>query len=88
MSNIVIQNKSHLVAKGYKQEEGNDFEKSFVPVARLDAVRIFVAFAAHKNFTIFHMEVKVAFLNGPLKEEVYVSQPDGFVDPDFPDHVY
>ncbi|GKD02314.1 retrovirus-related pol polyprotein from transposon TNT 1-94 [Tanacetum coccineum] len=87
-ANIVIQNKSRLVAKGCKQEEGNDFEESFAPVARLDVVRIFIAFAAHKNFTIFHMDVKVAFLNGPLKEEVYVSQPDGFVDPDFPDHVY
>ncbi|GKC66267.1 putative ribonuclease H-like domain-containing protein [Tanacetum coccineum] len=86
--NIVIRNKSRLVAKGYKQEEGIDFEESFAPVARLEAVRMFVAFAAHKNITIFQMDVKTAFLNGPLKEEVYVSQPDGFVDPDFPDHVY
>ncbi|GJW83456.1 ribonuclease H-like domain-containing protein [Tanacetum coccineum] len=69
-------------------EEGIDFEKSFALVARLEAVRMFVAFVAHKNITIFHMDVKTAFLNGPLKEEVYVSQPDGFVDPDFPDHVY
>ncbi|GJS03811.1 retrovirus-related pol polyprotein from transposon TNT 1-94, partial [Tanacetum coccineum] len=72
----------------YKQEEGIDFEESFAPVARLKAVRMFVAFAAHKNITIFQMDVKTAFLNGPLKEEVYVSQPDGFVDLDFPDHVY
>ncbi|GKD83674.1 retrovirus-related pol polyprotein from transposon TNT 1-94, partial [Tanacetum coccineum] len=86
--NIVIRNKSCLVAKGYKQEEGIDFEDSFAPVARLEAVRMFVAFAAYKNITILQMDVKIEFLNGPLKEEVYVSQPDGFVDPDFPDHVY
>ncbi|GKD71403.1 retrovirus-related pol polyprotein from transposon TNT 1-94 [Tanacetum coccineum] len=87
-NNIVIRNKSRLVAKGYKQEEGIDFEESFTHVARLEAVRMFVAFTAHKNITIFQMDVKTAFLNGPLKEEVYVSQLDGFVDPDFPDHVY
>ncbi|GJW66172.1 retrovirus-related pol polyprotein from transposon TNT 1-94 [Tanacetum coccineum] len=86
--NIVIQNKSHLVAKGYKQEEGIDFEESFAPVAYLKAVQMFVAFVAHKNITIFQMDVKTSFLNGPLKEEVYVSQPDRFVDPDFLDHVY
>ncbi|GKA11114.1 retrovirus-related pol polyprotein from transposon TNT 1-94 [Tanacetum coccineum] len=72
----------------YKQEEGIDFEESFAPVARLKAVRMFVAFVALKNITIFHMDIKTVFLNGPLKEELYVSQPDGFVDPDFPDHVY
>ncbi|GKE01770.1 copia protein [Tanacetum coccineum] len=71
---------------GYKQEEGIDFEESFASVARLEAVQIFIAFAAHKNIIIFQMDVKTAFLNCPLKEEVYVSQPDGFVDPDFPDH--
>ncbi|GKD45320.1 retrovirus-related pol polyprotein from transposon TNT 1-94 [Tanacetum coccineum] len=70
--NIVIRNKSRLVAKGYGQEEGIDFEESFAPVARLEAVRIFVAYAAHKNFPIFQMDVKTAFLNGPLKEEVFV----------------
>ncbi|GJU74120.1 retrovirus-related pol polyprotein from transposon TNT 1-94, partial [Tanacetum coccineum] len=86
--NIVIRNKSCLVAKGYKQEEGIYFEESFAPVARLEVVRMFVAFAAHKNITTFQMDVKTAFLNGPLKEEVYVSQPYGFVHPDFPDHVY
>ncbi|GJZ44421.1 retrovirus-related pol polyprotein from transposon TNT 1-94 [Tanacetum coccineum] len=86
--NTVIQNKSRLVAKGYGQEEGIDFEESFAPVARLEAVRIFVAYAAHKNFPIFQMDVKTTFLNGPLKEEVFVQQPDGFVDPDFPNHVY
>ncbi|GKA38941.1 retrovirus-related pol polyprotein from transposon TNT 1-94 [Tanacetum coccineum] len=84
----MIRNKSCLVAKGYSREEGINFEESFTPVARLEAVRLFIAYAAHKNFTIFHMDVKTTFLNGPLKEKVYVSQPDGFVDPDFPDHVY
>ncbi|GJX59980.1 retrovirus-related pol polyprotein from transposon TNT 1-94 [Tanacetum coccineum] len=86
--NTVIRNKSRLVAKEYGKEEGIDFEESFAPVARLEAVRIFVAYAAHKNFPIFQMDVKTAFLNGPLKEEVFVQQPDGFVDPDFPNHVY
>ncbi|GKD21093.1 integrase, catalytic region, zinc finger, CCHC-type containing protein [Tanacetum coccineum] len=67
-------------------EEGINFEESFAPIACLEAVRMFVAFAAHKNITIFQMDVKTAFLNGLLKEEVYVSQHDGFVDPDFLDH--
>ncbi|GJW08528.1 retrovirus-related pol polyprotein from transposon TNT 1-94 [Tanacetum coccineum] len=65
-----------------KNEEGIDFDESFAPVARLEAVRIFVAYAAHKSFPIYQMDVKTAFLNGPLKEEVYVAQPDGFVDPE------
>nr|GEV15722.1 Gag-Pol polyprotein [Tanacetum cinerariifolium] len=84
----VIRNKARLVAKGYAQEEGIDFEESFTPVARLEAVWIFVAYAAHKSFPIYQMDVKTAFLNGPLKEEVYVAQPDGFVDPDHPEKVY
>ncbi|GJT52526.1 retrovirus-related pol polyprotein from transposon TNT 1-94 [Tanacetum coccineum] len=67
---------------------GIDFEESIAPVARLEAVRIFVAYAAHKSFPIFQMDVKTTFLNGPLKEEVFVRQPDGFVDPEFPNHVY
>ncbi|GJW44535.1 retrovirus-related pol polyprotein from transposon TNT 1-94 [Tanacetum coccineum] len=86
--NTVIRNKSRLVAKGYCQEESIDFEESFALVARFESVRMFIAYVAHKNFTIFQMDIKTSFLNGPLKEEVYVSQPDGFVDPDFPDHVY
>ncbi|GJZ89527.1 retrovirus-related pol polyprotein from transposon TNT 1-94 [Tanacetum coccineum] len=86
--NTVIRNKSCLVAKGYGQKERIEFEESFAPVARLEAVRIFVAYAAHKNFPIFQMDVKTAFLNGPLKEEVFVQQPDGFVGPDFPNYVY
>ncbi|GJZ91603.1 gag-pol polyprotein [Tanacetum coccineum] len=84
----VIRNKARLVAKGYAQEEGIDFEESFAPVARLEAVWIFVAYAAHKSFPIYQMDVKMAFLNGPLKEEVYVAQPEGFVDPDHPEKVY
>nr|GFB30709.1 integrase, catalytic region, zinc finger, CCHC-type, peptidase aspartic, catalytic [Tanacetum cinerariifolium] len=80
----VIRNKARLVAKGYAQEEGIDFEESFAPVARLEVVRNFVAYAAHKSFLIYQMDVKTAFLNGPRKEEVYVAQPDGFVDPDHP----
>ncbi|GKE99189.1 ribonuclease H-like domain-containing protein [Tanacetum coccineum] len=84
----MVRNKTGLVAKGYRQEEGIDFDESFAHVARLKAVRMFIAYAAHKNITIFQMDVKTAFLNGPLKEEVYVSQPEGFIDPDFPDHVY
>ncbi|GKF83944.1 retrovirus-related pol polyprotein from transposon TNT 1-94 [Tanacetum coccineum] len=84
----ILQNKTHLVAKGYKQEEGIDFEESFAPVARLEAIRMFIAYAAHKNITIFQMDVKMDFLNGPLKEEVYVSQHEGFIDPEFPDHFY
>ncbi|GKB43395.1 retrovirus-related pol polyprotein from transposon TNT 1-94 [Tanacetum coccineum] len=86
--NTVIRNKSCLVAKGYSQQEGIDFMESFAAVARLEAVRMFVAYAAHKNFTIYQIDVKTAFLNGPLKEEVFISQSDGFVDPDFPNHVY
>ncbi|GJV21501.1 retrovirus-related pol polyprotein from transposon TNT 1-94 [Tanacetum coccineum] len=74
--------------QAYAQEEGIDFEESFGPVARLEAVRIFVAYAAHKSFPIYQMDVKTAFLNGPLNEEDYVAQPDGFVDPDHPEKVY
>nr|GEZ87110.1 retrovirus-related Pol polyprotein from transposon TNT 1-94 [Tanacetum cinerariifolium] len=69
-------------------QEGVDFEESFAPVARLEAVRLFIAYAAHKSFTVYQMDVKIAFLYGPMKEEVYVNQPDGFVDPYHPDKVY
>ncbi|GKB34837.1 retrotransposon protein, putative, ty1-copia subclass [Tanacetum coccineum] len=77
-----------MVARGYHQEEGIDFEESFAPVARHDAIRIFLAFAAHMNMIVYQMDVKTAFLNGILREEVYVSQPDGFVDQDNLNHVY
>nr|GEU95186.1 hypothetical protein [Tanacetum cinerariifolium] len=84
----VICNKARLVAKGYAQEERIDFEDSFAPVARLEAILIFVVYAAHKSFLIYQMDVKTEFLNGPLKEEVYVAQPDGFVDPGHLEKVY
>ncbi|GJY65592.1 retrovirus-related pol polyprotein from transposon TNT 1-94 [Tanacetum coccineum] len=84
----VLKNKARLVAKGYRQEKGIDFEESFVPVARIEAIRIFIANAASKNMTIYQMDVKTTFLNGELKEEVYVSQPEGFVNLDHLKHVY
>ncbi|GJU50688.1 retrovirus-related pol polyprotein from transposon TNT 1-94 [Tanacetum coccineum] len=84
----ILKNKARLVARGYRQEEGIDFEESFAPVARLEAIRIFLAFAAHMNMVVYQMDVKTAFLNGILREEVYVSQPDGFVDQDNLNHVY
>nr|GEY44750.1 hypothetical protein [Tanacetum cinerariifolium] len=86
--NTVVRNKSRLVAKGYAQKEGVYFEESFAPVARLEAVRLFIAYAAHKYFTVYQMDVTTTFLYGPLKEEVYVNQLDGFVDPYHPDKVY
>ncbi|GKD66378.1 retrovirus-related pol polyprotein from transposon TNT 1-94 [Tanacetum coccineum] len=84
----VLTNKARLVAQGFRQEQGIDFEESFAPVARIKAIRIFIANAANKNMTIFQMDVKTAFLNDEIKEEVYVSQPKGFVDQDNPSHVY
>nr|GEW37262.1 retrovirus-related Pol polyprotein from transposon TNT 1-94 [Tanacetum cinerariifolium] len=84
----ILKNKARLVARGYHQEEGIDFEESFAPVARLEAIRIFLAYAAHKNMVVYQMDLKTAFLNGNLREEVYVSQPNRFVDPDNPNHVY
>ncbi|GJY22136.1 retrovirus-related pol polyprotein from transposon TNT 1-94 [Tanacetum coccineum] len=83
-----LKNKDRLVSRGYRQEEGIDFEESFAPVVRLDAVRIFLAFAAYMNMIVYQMDVKTTYLNGILREEVYVSQPDGFVDKDNPNHVY
>ncbi|MGI4673506.1 reverse transcriptase domain-containing protein, partial [Klebsiella pneumoniae] len=77
---IITRNKARLVAKGYCQEEGIDFDETFAPVARLEAIRIFLAYAAHANFKVYQMDVKSAFLNGELEEEVYVSQPPGFED--------
>nr|GEV34621.1 retrotransposon protein, putative, unclassified [Tanacetum cinerariifolium] len=84
----MIRNKVRLVAKGYAQKEGIDFEESLAPVARLEVVQIFIAYAAHKYFPIYQMDVKNAFLNVPIKEEVYVAQPDRFVDLDHPKKVY
>ncbi|GKA12775.1 retrovirus-related pol polyprotein from transposon TNT 1-94 [Tanacetum coccineum] len=84
----ILKNKARLVARGYRQEEGIDFEESFAPVARLEAIRIFLAFAAHMNMVVYQMDVKTEFLDGNLREEVYVIQPDGFMDKDNPNHVY
>ncbi|GKB88705.1 retrovirus-related pol polyprotein from transposon TNT 1-94 [Tanacetum coccineum] len=84
----VLKNKARLVAQGFRQEEGIDFEESFAPVARIEAIRIFIANAAHKNMTIYQMDVKTTFLNGELKKEVYVSQLEGFVDQENLSHVY
>nr|GEY60543.1 retrovirus-related Pol polyprotein from transposon TNT 1-94 [Tanacetum cinerariifolium] len=84
----ILKNKARLVACGYHQEEGIDFEESFASVARLEAIQILLAYTAHKNMVVYQMDVKNAFLNGILREEVYVSQSDGFVDQDNPNHVY
>nr|GFC24043.1 retrovirus-related Pol polyprotein from transposon TNT 1-94 [Tanacetum cinerariifolium] len=84
----IIRNKSSLVVRGYRQEEGIDFEESFAPVARMEAIKIFLAYAAHKSFTVFQMDVKTAFLHGSLKEDVYVCQHEGFIVADHPSHVY
>nr|GEZ16234.1 retrovirus-related Pol polyprotein from transposon TNT 1-94 [Tanacetum cinerariifolium] len=87
-SSLVIQSKARLVAVGYSQQEGIDYDETFAPVARIEAIRLFLAYAAHKDFTVFQMDVKTVFLNGILKEEVYVGQPPGFVSKQYPDHVY
>ncbi|GJX68965.1 putative ribonuclease H-like domain-containing protein [Tanacetum coccineum] len=85
---IVIRNKARLVAQGYTQEEGIDYDEVFAPVARIEAIRLFLAYASFKDFMVYQMDVKSAFLYGKIKEEVYVCQPPGFEDPDFPDRVY
>ncbi|KAJ9538026.1 hypothetical protein OSB04_030759 [Centaurea solstitialis] len=87
-NNIIVRNKARLVAKGYRQQEGIDYDETFAPVARLEAIRMFLAYAAYKDFTVFQMDVKTAFLYGHLKEEVYVAQPEGFVHKEHPDYVY
>nr|GEZ76996.1 retrovirus-related Pol polyprotein from transposon TNT 1-94 [Tanacetum cinerariifolium] len=87
-SNLVIRNKARLVAVGYFQQEGIDYDEMFAPVARTEAIRLFLAYVAHKDFTVFQMDVKTAFLKGILKEKVYVGQPPGFVSKQYPDHVY
>ncbi|GJT97848.1 putative ribonuclease H-like domain-containing protein [Tanacetum coccineum] len=85
---IVVRNKARLVAQGYKQEEGIDYDEVFAPVARVEAIRLFLAFASFMNFPVYQMDVKSAFLYGTIEEEVYVCQPPGFVDPEFPEKVY
>ena len=84
----VTRNKARLVAKGYNQEEGIDYDETFTPVARLEAIRILLAFASFMDFKLFQMDVKSAFLNGFIEEEVYVEQPPGFEYFDFPNHVF
>nr|GEY65190.1 retrovirus-related Pol polyprotein from transposon TNT 1-94 [Tanacetum cinerariifolium] len=87
-NSLVIRNKARLLAVGYSQQEGIDYDETFAPVARIEAIRLFLAYAAHKDFTVFQMDVKTAFLNEILNEEVYVGQPPGFVSKQYPDHVY
>ncbi|GJV73251.1 putative ribonuclease H-like domain-containing protein [Tanacetum coccineum] len=85
---IVIKNKARLVAQRYTQEEGIDYDEVFSPVARIEAIRLFLAYASFKDFVVYQMDVKSAFLYGKIEEEVYVCQQPGFEDPDFPDRVY
>ena len=84
----ITRNKARLVVQGYNQEEGIDYDETFAPVARMEAIRMLIAFASHMEFKLYQMDVKSAFLNGFLQEEVFVKQPPGFVDPDKPEHVY
>ncbi|GKD89414.1 putative ribonuclease H-like domain-containing protein, partial [Tanacetum coccineum] len=85
---IVVRNKARLVAQGYTKEEGIDYDEVFAPVARIEAIRLFLAYALFKDFVVYQMDVKSAFLYGKIEEEVYVCQPPGFKDLEFPDRVY
>jgi hypothetical protein len=85
---VVTRNKALLVAKGYSQVEGLDFDETYAPVARLESIRILLAYATYHGFKLYQMDLKSAFLNGPIKEEVYVEQPPGFEDSEYPNHVY
>nr|GFB53156.1 copia protein [Tanacetum cinerariifolium] len=87
-SSLVIRNKARLVAVGYSQQEGIDYDETFAPVARIESIHFFMAYVAHKDFIIFQTDVKTVFLNEILKEEVYVGQPPGFVSKQYPDYVY
>nr|GEZ04353.1 retrovirus-related Pol polyprotein from transposon TNT 1-94 [Tanacetum cinerariifolium] len=87
-SSLVIRNKARLVAVGYSQQEGIDYDETFAPVSRIEAIRLFLAYVAHKDFIVFQIDVKTTFLNGILKEEVYVGQPPCFVSKQYPYHVY
>ncbi|GJY81106.1 retrovirus-related pol polyprotein from transposon TNT 1-94 [Tanacetum coccineum] len=86
--NTVIRNKTRLVVRGYHRKEGIYFDKSFAPVARMEAIRIFLSYVAHKSFTVFQMDVKITFLHGTLKEDIYMCQPEGFINVDHLSHVY
>jgi hypothetical protein len=83
----VVRNKSILVCKGYAQVEGQNFDETFELVERLEAIRMFLAYSCHKNFKVYHMDVKSPFLNGDLKEELYMEQPEGSSLTDNPDYV-
>nr|GEZ03456.1 putative ribonuclease H-like domain-containing protein [Tanacetum cinerariifolium]GEZ42157.1 putative ribonuclease H-like domain-containing protein [Tanacetum cinerariifolium] len=85
---IIVRNKARLVVQGHTQEEGIDYEVVFAPVARIEAIRLFVAYASFMGFMEYQMDVKSAFLYETIEEEVYVCQPPGFKDPDHPDKVY
>ncbi|GJV03605.1 putative ribonuclease H-like domain-containing protein [Tanacetum coccineum] len=85
---VVVRNKARLVAQGHRQEEGIDYDEVFAPVARIEAIRIFLAFASYMGFIVYQIDVKRAFLYGKIDEEVYVSQPLGFIDPKYPQKVY
>jgi hypothetical protein len=85
---VVTRNRARLVAKGYSQVEGLDFGETYAPVARFESIRILLAYATYHGFKLYQMDVKSAFLNGPIKEEVYVEQPPGFEDSEYPNHVY
>ncbi|GKE58186.1 putative ribonuclease H-like domain-containing protein, partial [Tanacetum coccineum] len=85
---VVVQNKARLVAQGHRHEEGIDYDEVFAPVARIEAIRIFLAFASYMGFVVYQMDVKSAFLYGTIDEEVYVTQPPGFIDPKYPKKVY
>ena len=85
---IIVRNKARLVAQGYSQVEGIDYGETFAPVARLESIRLLIAYTSHHNFMLQKMDVTSAFLDGPINELVYVKQPLGFEDPEFPNHVY
>jgi hypothetical protein len=87
-NSMVTRNKARLVAQGFTQVEGLDFDETYAPVARIEAIQMLLAFVAHHDFKLYQMDVKSAFLNGPIQELVYVEQPSGFEDPKFPNHVY
>ena len=85
---VITRNKARLVAKGYNQEEDIDYDETYAPIARLEAIRMLLAYASYMNFKLYQMDVKSAFLNGFIEEEVYVEQPPGFESFEFPKHVF
>jgi hypothetical protein len=85
---VVTRNKARLVAKSYSQVKNLNFDETFAPIARLESIHILLLYATHHDFKLYQMDVKSAFMNGPIKEEVYVEQPPGFEDEEYPNHVY